>query len=62
MFSLRYALAFPVAKWRGGQVEMEKKEKVACRFGTFEGGAGYMQVGKRYPNDDSASHDLSLGT
>jgi hypothetical protein len=29
---------------------MEKKEKVACRFGAFEGGAGYMQVGKRYPN------------
>jgi hypothetical protein len=41
---------------------MEKKEKVACRFGAFEGGAGYMQVGKRYPNGDSASHDLSRGT
>jgi hypothetical protein len=43
----------------GGDAE---KEKVACRFGAFEVGAGYMQVGKRYPNDDSASHDLSLGT
>jgi hypothetical protein len=37
---LRLALAFPVAKWRGGLVEMERKEKVACRFGAFEVGAG----------------------
>jgi hypothetical protein len=41
---------------------MEEKKKVACRFGAFEVGAGYMQVGKRYPHDDSASHDLPLGT
>ena len=44
------------------RVEIEKKEKVAGRFSAFEVGAGYLQVGKSYPNDDSASHDLSLGT
>jgi hypothetical protein len=52
-------------RWQNGGedgVEMEKKEKVACRFGALEGGAGYMQVGNRYPNDDSASHDVSIGT
>jgi hypothetical protein len=39
-----------------------KRRRFACRFGALEGGAGYMQVGNRYPNDDSASHDLSIGT